>query len=293
MSFPKRIIEVQITLKEGFFSGDSDTITIKGHRVNCAIRSPGGMSSGDLQCVIYGLRQDLMNKLTGIGIFGRQNINNTIRINAGSEDADGKIDIATVYQGSINQSWADYSGQPVAVLQILAYGAVPLAMNTASPTSLEGDIPVPVLFESIAKEKGYTLINKGIIGSKSNPYYSGTTLDKIQAVARDVKCNYLIDEINKTLTIFPLDGYANDDIPLISPQTGLIGYPTFAENGIIVKSLFNRFITNATRCEIQSSIKAANGLFSTFDAVHNIESENNESGGAWFTDFRAFRLSDG
>lgn len=291
MSFLKRFITVDIALKEGFFEqSGGNTISIKNHRVSCNIGDPGGISFGYLNCSIYGLSQALMNKLTGIGVIQTQNINNGIVVTAGSIDANNSIvDSGVIYTGSIQAAWANYDSQPDAMLNIVATSGLAFAMLPVNPTSFNGKVSINDVMTSIAREQGYTLVNNGIQGFIDSPYLHGNSIDKIHQLSRAGSFKYVIDDTKKQIDIMPMDGNIGGDIPLVSPSTGLVGYPTFAQNGIICKSIFNRHIKNSVNVKIESSIPSANGEFTTTDVVHSIESENPDGAGAWFTDFRAFR----
>lgn len=292
MSFLKRIIEVKINLKEGFFSDGETTHVIKGHRVFASIAQPGGESSGALHCVVYGLSQDIMNRLTQIGVIQRQNIGNQIIVSAGNEDENGKQELSVVYTGSIQHAFADYSTQPTATLQIVATGGLQWALTPVAATSFEGQVGINDIMSRLAQEGGYALKNQGVTGQLTNVHLEGSTLDKVQAVARAGNFKYEIDDTNAHLIIMPLDGFVGGVVAHVSPETGMIGYPTFSMSGIIVKSIFNKDIRSNTKVKLRSSIPTANGEFTAYNVVHTLESMNNEGNGAWFTDFLAFRLGE-
>lgn len=289
MSFLKRAIDVTIKLKNGFFKEGGDTFTVTNHRVACSINSPGGESQGNAHVVIWGLSQDLMNQLTAIGVTNSQNLGNQLIVAAGTIDKDGKRDMAIAYTGTISASWADYTNQPDAMLQVVAWGALMQAITPVGASSYEGSTAVESIMFDLAQDAGLTLDNHGVSAQIDNCYLSGSTLDKIQALSRAANIKYDIDETNNRLLIMPIDGNIIGDQPLISPSTGMVGYPAFTQSGIVIKSLYNRHITNNTKIQLESSIPAANGEFTAFDVTHTLESENPSGNGAWFTDFRAFR----
>jgi len=290
MSFLKRELTVTLKLKQGFFKEDqSDSVTLTGHRVSLVINSPGGQSTGNAHCVIYGMSKSLMNQLTAIGAVNNQNIGNQISIEAITIDSEGKKSQNTAYFGTIQASWADFTNQPDVMLQVVSTGGLILDIKPVSPTSFEGNTSVVDVASELAKEGGLTLINHGVSGQLNDPYYEGSTLTKIRKLALAANIKFDLNEVDNTLNIYPQDGLIDGDIPLISPKTGLIGYPAFSQNGIIVKSLYNPVIRNNTRVKLESSLEQANGEFGAYDVTHTLEAYNPQGGGAWFTEFRAFR----
>ena len=291
MSFLKRELTVTLKLKQGFFKeAQTDNVTLKGHRVSLVINSPGGQSTGNAHCVIYGMSKSLMNQLTAIGAINNQNIGNQIQVDAITIDANGKRSEVTAYTGTIQASWADFTNQPDVVLQIVSTGGLILDIAPVGPTSFEGNTSVVDIASELAKEGGLTLVNHGVTGKQvNNPYFEGSTLTKIRKLALSANIKFEIDETNKQLHILPQDGLIDGDIPLISPKTGLICYPAFSQNGIIIKSLYNPVIRNSTKVKLESSLEQANGVFGAFDVTHTLEAYNPQGGGAWFTEFRAFR----
>jgi len=290
MSFLNRELTVTLKLKQGFFKeAESDSVTLSGHRVSLVINSPGGQSTGNAHCVIYGMSKSLMNQLTAIGAVNNQNIGNQISVEAMSIDSEGKRSQNTAYSGTIQASWADFTNQPDVMLQVVSTGGLLLDIKPVSPTSFDGNTSVVDVASELAKEGGLTLINHGVSGQLNDPYYEGSTLTKIRKLSLAANIKFDIDEVNNTLSIYPQDGLIDGDVPLISPSTGLIGYPAFSQNGIIVKSLYNPVIRNNTRVKLESSLEQANGEFGAYDVTHTLEAYNPQGGGVWFTEFRAFR----
>lgn len=290
MSFLRRELTVTLKLKQGFFKeAEADSVTLSGHRVSLVINSPGGQSTGNAHCVIYGMSKSLMNQLTAIGAVNNQNIGNQISVEAITIDSEGKRSQNTAYSGTIQASWADFTNQPDVMLQVVSTGGLLLDIKPVSPTSFDGNTSVVDVASELAKEGGLTLINHGVSGQLNDPYYEGSTLTKIRKLSLAANIKFDIDEVNNTLSIYPQDGLIDGDVPTISPSTGLVGYPAFSQNGIIVKSLYNPVIRNNTRIKLESSLEQANGEFGAFDVTHTLESYNPHGGGAWFTEFRAFR----
>ncbi len=86
---------------------------------------------------------------------------------------------------------------------------------------------------------------------------------------------------NNILSIWPRGGYRAGQIPIISPDTGMVGYPSFTQSGVVVKTLFNSAIRFGQLVSVQSSLQGATGQYRVQKLAHDIESEM--PGGKWFT----------
>jgi hypothetical protein len=87
------------------------------------------------------------------------------------------------------------------------------------------------------------------------------------------------------LTIWPKGKARGGAIPLISPDTGMVGYPTLSARGIIVTTYFNPSISFGKNIKLQSSLELANGEWNVNSLVHTLEAEIPK--GQWITRLEA------
>jgi hypothetical protein len=275
-TFTKRRLDLTITLGDGEF-GDTvgDTVTLTGLRMTADAVKPGGESMGTLQLRVYGLSQSMMNRLTVIGQIGRMKPSNTVLLAAG-DDIGG---MRSVFYGTIFNAWADYSSAPGAVFNIFANAGMDLALKPVGATSYQGAADAAVMLADFAKEGGLAFENNGVSVPLSNAYFPGTTLSKIRACARAADINYFIDL--GTLAIWPKGSARKGEKILISPETGLIGYPALSSAGMTIQTIFNPVIRIGDDIRVESSIEMARGEFNVIDFSHSLASEL--SGGPWFT----------
>jgi hypothetical protein len=73
----------------------------------------------------------------------------------------------------------------------------------------------------------------------------------------------------------------------ISPELGMVGYPSYSEVGLHVKTLFNPNILQGGLVSVTSDLPYASGEFGTWSIIHELESQVPD--GAWFTEFDANR----
>lgn len=284
-TFTKKRIELTITLGTGEFGEDlGDTVTIRGLRVFVDLANPGGESMGAAQIRCYGLPEDMMNKLTTIGQINRAiRIKNTVSVAAG--DDDGGLNL--VFSGVIVDAWADYNAAPQVPLVIMAQMGLDVAVKPVGATSYKGAVSVQDIMVDLAGEAGLQLDGEDVDIQLFNPYFAGSTLNKIRACARAASIEYVIDR--GVLAVWRTGkSRRSDTIPLIAPSSGMIGYPTLSSKGMTLRCLFNPNIIIGADIEVKSSIPMAEGVWHVYTVSHNISAE--EPGGPWQSTVEAYRV---
>jgi hypothetical protein len=281
MSFVKRRIDVTITLGSGSFDGtDTNTITLTGLRVIANLAGAGGKYFGMLQCQIYGVTQKLMNQLTLVGSIGTVNVNNVITVLAGDE---GKT-LTKIFEGNIFLAYGNYDAMPEVCLCI---SALPSAVNLVQPAaglSYPGPVAAAQVMSDLAMAMGLTLSNHNVNAQLPASYFFGSHIDQLRQCADAANINLTIE--NGILSIWPSDGVrAQEIIPLISTRTGMVGRPTFSQQGITVTSEFLPTCAIGTLVHIESDITPANGTFYVTGIIHQLSSEMPD--GPWFTQVAA------
>ena len=283
MSFTRKRIDLTITLGEGEL-GDTgaNAVTLTGLRVQSLITIPGGESMAGAQVRAYGLPLSMMNQLTTIGPINTAYRNNKLLMAVGDDENGMHI----MYSGTIGEAHADFQGMPDVAFNVLGWAGLYDSVKPVGALSYVGSVGAATIMQELANKMGLTFENNGVQVQLSNPYFPGTALAQVRACARAADINYLIDR--DTLAIWPRAGAraTTGDIPLISPETGMRGYPMFSSKGITVVTEFNPNIKFGIPVKVKSSLEAANGLWTISDLSHALESESPD--GAWFTQFTAY-----
>lgn len=278
-SFVRRRLAIAIRLSQnGAASGNqpinfagtgSDVITLDGKRASVRVQNSGGMAGSTASITIYGLAQSVMNQLSTLGMRIQQVPGNLVTVAAGIEGGA----MTTVYGGIIMQAYGDYAAQPDVSfkLECQATGSAQAIPFPAS--SFTGETDVVTILSGIARQLGYGFENNGVSGlSLANPYFSGSARDQVHKVCEAVKIRYVFD--NRVLAIWPQYGSRNSPagIPLISKETGMIGYPTFTTEGILVKTVFDPRITFGASIKVRSDVFTEQALqrIQSTDSVWNI-----------------------
>lgn len=282
--FTQKRIELTITLGTGDFGADTgDTVTISDSRIFADLVNPGGESMGAAQIRVYGINEQLMNKLTTIGQINRAiRTKNTVSVAAGDDDG-----MQLVFFGVIVDAWADYNAAPDVPFVIMANAGLDIAVKPVNATSYKGSVSAQQIMFDLALEAELAFEGDDVEVQLFNPYFPGTTLNKIRACARAAGIEYAIDR--GTLSVWRNGKSRVGTVPLISVDAGMIGYPTLSSKGMTVRCMFNQNIQIGADVEIASTISMANGTWHVFNVSHNISSQV-PGGGPWETKVEAYRV---
>lgn len=287
MTFIKRRIDVTISLGEGKF-GDTKgpDVTLSGYRVSAAVVAYTADVQSQLQLRIFGLSQDMMNKLTSIGpVMTERRGRNRILVEAGDE----RNTLSTLYEGDIDQAWADYNQAPEVVFNVVALSAAGKALKPVPPRSYRGATSAAVVMRDIAASMELAFQNNGVSVMLSNPYFPGTDVDQLRACARAARISYAIER--GILAIWPADGKRIDPAIEVSPERNLVGYPTFTGNGIACSLLYTPDLGMGRAVQVTSTIEAAHGEWVIVGVAHQLESE--VPGGTWMSQILCQRIING
>jgi hypothetical protein len=274
VAFAQRLINTTISLASGQFAGGGNSAALTGLRTSLKIENARGQSQGRFEMAIYGMTLSMMNQLTTLGTQYTQRGNNSITIDAG----DTINGVSTIYMGKIQDAWLDGQAQPMVPFRMSGFSVGYQAVKPTPPTSFKGATPVATILGGLAGQLGMTLENNGVTAVLSNPYLSGDAHSQVVAACKAAGCEYTYD--NGTLAICPPNGARAKTPVLISPQTGLVGYPMFRESALILRVLLNTEVAALCPITVQSDIQAACGQW-TVNSV-NYELESMVPHGKWF-----------
>lgn len=279
-TFVQRAIDVTIKLGQGSYGTSGfDTVKLSGHRVVTSIHrsGPPGTSLADTR--IYGMTESVMNQLSTLRLPAayatRQNV---VIIEAG----DLGNPLSVVHQGVISNAWQNYDGFPETFFNIESFAFYFDAMRPVPGLSFNGVADVADLMAGIATQLSLGFENNGVNQQISYPHYSGTLIDQAQALAREADIGLFKDDASSTLAIWPKNGARGGAIPLISPDSGLIGYPRYASGGIQFRTLYNPNIRVAGHVQMKSAISPACGKWFVNEITHDLSAQVPD--GPWFTD---------
>lgn len=293
MALTRKLIQVNFILgtqllggatagPQSFGPDGSDAVTLNELRVIASVKNAGLPSQSTLTMQVYGMKLETMNKLATLGLVQQQLRRNFVTVSAGEEGAP----LSEIFRGTILQAWADFQNMPEVAFHVEAQvGAFDQVVN-ATPTSINGSADVVQLMKGFASQMSLSFENNGISNSRiASPYLYGSPVEQAAAVARAAGINWFID--GNILAIWPHNGSRAGTIPLVSPDTGLVGYPNFASYGISLKTLFNPQIRANAEIKVVTSLENVatlngNGIWTVYSLDHELESMS-PHGGRWFS----------
>ena len=275
----KKQLRFVITLGTGKFgSSSNDTITLQGFRATADIDKAGGMMMGTLRAKIYGVKQADMNSVTTLQWKPGSRIANTVEVYA----IDGSAE-TLVFAGNIVNAWGDYQNMPDVFLHIQAASAAAAALRPVQPRSFKGGVDVASVMAQIAHSMSFAFENNGVNVKLVDVYLPNTDLEQARDLAKAAGIGLWIDDKVLAITQTPTTPRGTL-IPLISPASGMVGYPTFDGYGVNARLLFNPAVQFGGRVKVESDVLRACGEWVVACIGHHLESE--KAGGAWFSTVR-------
>ena len=274
MAFVQRLITVEISLANGVFDGGVNSASLSGLRVSARIQIPAGATKSNLDAAIYGLPLSMMNQLSTVGTQLNRQAKNKIAVLAG----DAVSGMATVYQGTLYSAFVDAQGMPDVALRVEGSSGLYEAVQPIAPTSMQGSADVATVMQGLAGQMGLQFENNGVSVQLANPYFSGSPWLQARTAAEHAGIEFLVD--NGTLAIWNPGQARQGATVMISPQTGMVGYPMFSQPTVIVKTLFDPSIKYGGKMQIQSDLTPACGTF----VINNVDFELDSMvpHGRWF-----------
>lgn len=290
VAIPTRFIDVTFQLGEGTFGEQlGDRTTISGLKVQATISVQGADAQGVLQARIWGLPLTVINKLTTAGPVGFEiKGKNTITLAAGTE-AKGQPSGrgSAIFEGAIVTAMGEMQSAPDVVLSVFATSIAAARVRPVAAFSQKGAADVATIMQALANSAGFGFVNHGVKATLSNPNFPGSAASQISTCAAAAGIGWSVE--GGVLHIWPGNGYRSGDVPVLSPDAGLVGYPTFSSQYLELRSEFQPTAVIGGRVTVAgSAIDGANGTWGIAGVTHNITSQT--PGGPWFTDVSAYSL---
>ena len=232
-SSPYAVRQINLTFKIGtgpFGEVASSTFTVTGLRVIAHIEQTlNPMMQSSLAMKVYGLSLDHMNALSVAGLLYTTR-DNQVLVQAGDSDAG----LTTVFNGAITQAFPALDTAEDAHFFVQGSPSSLAALKPVSPTSYPGGVSAASAIQAAATLAGFSFQNNGVTAVLQSPYFPGTAWQQIQSAVKAANCYAYLDDTTNTFKIWPKNGSVT--VPgatvVISPQTGMIGYPRFQKRFI-------------------------------------------------------------
>lgn len=285
-SFTLKTIRTTITLGKGTFGGGGNSKIIEGLATDVDITKPGLPEKNSASVSIANISLADMEQMTFLAFQPLQSLKNLITIEAGEQ---GKT-LATVFKGEITSAYADYGSVPDVEFKIEALSGGYAAQIGAKPISVKGNAKAADLIKQFAKEIGYTFKNEGVAASVRNAVFNGSPIEKARSVADEVGAELLIDD--DSMILMPYDKPRSGGAVLLTPETGLIGYPSFTSDGISFSCFFNPNLKQGGQVKIENIVPRASGYWKITKLSHKLTAYRT-GGGSWYSSVDAAYIGGG
>jgi hypothetical protein len=274
--FTKKKIRLEITLQYGKFGNGTNTVIIEDLPISVSIKKEGFPSMNTAKIFVTGLSSELMEALTFLNYRILTINRNYISIYAGDESG-----MSLAFSGEISLAKPNFNNAPSVRMEFDAFTGYSSRMIAAPPLSIKGNIPVSDLCSQIAEKMGFNFVNDGVEKIAKNPRLSGSYMSKLINLAKDYNIGINVDD--GTVRIF--NKGASDRVMLsVSDENGLIGYPSFEQNGISCSVEYTPNVRLWDKFEIQTVLSKASGQWFIQSIEHRLDA--NIQGGLWQTDLK-------
>ena len=144
-------------------------------------------------------------------------------------------------------------GAPKTCLTITANSGLVEAVAPAPPSSYPGTGDVATIMQTLATAMNLSFTNFGVTTKLQNPYFYGSYYNQAKACVDHALCEWNNCD-NGEVVIWPRGGNRGGQIPLVSPDTGLVNYPAYTASGLLLTVLFNPSINIGNLIKVQSSL---------------------------------------
>lgn len=274
--FTKKKIRLEITLQYGKFGNGTNTVIIEDLPISVSIKKEGFPSMNTAKIFVTGLSSELMEALTFLNYRILTINRNYISIYAGDESG-----MSLAFSGEISLAKPNFNNAPSVRMEFDAFTGYSSRMVAAPPLSIKGNIPVSDLCSQIAEKMGFNFVNDGVDKIAKNPRLSGSDMNKLINLAKDYNIGINVDD--GTVRIF--NKGASERVMLsVNDENGLIGYPSFEQNGISCSVEYTPNVRLWDKFEIQTVLSKASGQWFIQSIEHRLDA--NIQGGLWQTDLK-------
>lgn len=284
-SFTIKQLRFTFTLaNSALFSGtNSNVLQVTGLRASVKIKGSGLPAFPEANITVYGLKESDMISLTAMAFQPLGMQRNTVMVEANSG-----FGWSTVFIGQIITGGPNYDQIPAACLNVTARVLGYESLGPAAPLSYTGATSVVSIMQTLAAKMGYAFENNGVTGSLNSPYFAGTLAEQLRSVAQHAGVDVYIE--GNVIAACPKGVPRNQTPFVLTPQTGLVGYPQFDyQRGFVnVKALFSAaFRFGGPLTLAGSEFTSANGKYVIGTLNHTLESLMLD-GGEWFSDLMLY-----
>jgi len=271
-SFSIKTIKTSLTLQKGSFEEGGNTKVVEGLATEVTVLKPGLPQKNSADVKIWGLKRETMEQLTMLNFKPQQSQHNTIKIEAGEKGGA----LSVIFEGELTEASADFNSSPIIAMSFKAESGIYPQQIASKPQTVDGEAQAKDLFSQWANEAGYSFTDEGVTSSVKNSWFGGSPIDKMMKLSRNIDCDLIIDD--GEVIILPVDGNRKGNAVLLNKDTGLKGYPTFNQDGIICECIFNPNLKYGGLIKVESIVPKATGTWKINKLTHNLTAYTPQDG---------------
>lgn len=285
-SFTIKKLEARITLAEGGFktsTGETSNTKILHLGMDVDIQKPGGKEKNKAKVKIYNLSLDDMELLTTLAFEPLKVSKNKIAIYAG----DKEYGMSLAFSGDIVSAVPDFNSAPDPAFDIDCITGYVASVTPVPPLTGGGSQNVARLMEGLAKQMNLTFTNRGVNAVLRNIAFVGGPMQQAQQIAQAARIVLLVDD--GEMVIMAQDAMRTDadkSTPIWKDTTGLFGYPSFDNEGISVKGIYEPKLQIGAPIKIESIVPRATGLWQITSLSHKLQA-NYTGAASWTSEVKA------
>lgn len=240
--------------KEPFDKAGNNKISLSNLKATVSLNDVIGRTGSSADIALYGLGLDRISELSG---RADGSMLNTQNINVGIF-----ADDSLVFYGVMTSSVANINQAPESGLMISASANAELRNIAVSPFSAMGAQGLTDVISAICKSVGYEAVFNGVNGmtTSGSPHFEGSAFDQLHQVCSDYGLAMAVTPPGK-VEFWPSDAQRDDQIPLISREYGLIGYPVFSSGGIMFQTQYSSLLSIGRYINMQTEVPWASGRY--------------------------------
>lgn len=253
---------------------DKGVLDIRGLRASVNIDKAGGVMLGQASIKIFNASDDVAAKATQLR-YQIDGLYRKIKIDVFAIDGNNE---SRVFSGDVVFSVANYQSSPDISLDIIAITGKFALIKPVPPRTFFGTVDLSSIFGTIADSANLAFENNGVTKKVSNLYLPGTDIQQARRLAANYGIDLYIDD--EVMAICPKGAPREGTPVLLSPESGLIGYPQVSDLGVIVRSVFNPTLRFGGKVKVSGSkLDMANKEW--YVSNMSLTLDANLPGGAW------------
>lgn len=287
-SYTLKMLEARITLAEGGYStttGEAANTKIIKLGMDVSISKPGGEEKNKATVKIFNLPLEDMEVLTTLAFAPLQVSKNVIAVYAG----DIEHGMSLAFSGDVVSAVPDFNAAPDPAFVLECITGYVASVTPVPPLTAPGAQDVATLLQRLAGQMQLAFVNRGVEGvSLRNPAFVGGPMQQARQIAAAARIALIVDD--GEMVIAPPGQLRSDDdagtTPVWRDSTGLFGYPSFDNEGIQVKGVYEPKLQLGGPLRVESIVPKASGLWQIQSLTHHLQA-NYPGASSWVSEVKA------